>query len=493
MAKNFKVLIIFVFYFMVKSLYCEEIQNILNPVIISLMQEKRIPTLQLLLFKPEKSILIEYEYNLEKKIVSLQENPKELKNYFVGELSYPLISYLLKENVDIKQDHIIKKIYQNLQLKKSYRIKLFDAKQQKYIEINDKNQLLFECLKNMLCGISISKDGINIKNPRNKVEIRSLPYEHFYLSTSSYYFLEKIYNRIYKDTLLFLNSRLMELKLNNSFFYKGQISEELLLRYKINRGSFSDQKISYIPDVSIDYPLSYGFITNVNDYYKILQIISNQQMFDQFYTLNPLLGGYRNGFFYRYSCSKKFIITEAFGFFPGYRSYVFMMNNGYGFIIFQSSDNEYSINFIRDKIEEIYYQLNQEQCYYKNFDEESLYGYYRPINVVESHVSIFSDIWIRKNLEGNIEVSNFFNKDPIGYLNRVNDLYYFRGYAKMNRYPFYFDQKQLYVGIYEYKKIPWYKSIRGLIIIISFFVLTFMVFAIGITLKYYQKKEKLYD
>jgi hypothetical protein len=66
-----------------------------------------------------------------------------------------------------------------------------------------------------------------------------------------------------------------------------------------------------------------------------------------------------------------------------------MMDNGYGFIVFQSSDNEYSINFLRDKIEEIYYQLNQEQCNYKNFDEESIYGYYRPINVVESHLSIF--------------------------------------------------------------------------------------------------------
>jgi hypothetical protein len=493
MAKNFKVLILLVFYFLVESLSCEEIQNILNPIITSLMQEKRIPTLQLLLFKPEKSILIEYENNIDKKIVSIQENPKELKNYFVGELSYPLISYLLKENVDIIQDDIINKIYQNLQLKKSYRIKLFDAKKQEYIEINDKNQLLFDCLKNMLCGISISRDGINIKNHQDKVEIRSLPYEHFYLSTYSYYFLQKIYNNTYKDLLTFLNSRLIELKLNHSFFYQGLLNEDMLLKYNIKRGSFSDQKISYIPDISIDFPLSYGFITNVYDYFKILQILSNQQMFDQFYTLNPLLGGYRNGFFYRYSCNKKFLITEAFGFFPGYRSYVFMMNNGYGFIVFQSSDNEYSINFLRDKIEEIYYQLNQEQCNYKNFDEESIYGYYRPINVVESHLSIFSDIWIRKNLEGNVEVSNFFNKDPIGYLYNVNDLFYFRGYAKMNRYPFYFDQKQLYVGIYEYKKIPWYKSIRGLIIIISFFVLTFMVFAIGITLRYYKKKEKLYE
>ncbi len=493
MAMNFKVLIIFMFYFLVKSLYCEEIQNILNPIISSLMQEKRIPTLQLLLFKPEKFIVMEYENNLDTKTISIKEDPKELKNYFVGELSYPLISYLLKENVDIIQDNNINKIYQNLQLKKSNRIKLFDAKKQEYIDVDDKNQLLFNCLKNMLCGISISKDGINIKNHQNNIEIRSLPYEHFYLSTYSYYFLEKIYNKIYKDISSFLNSKLMELKLNNSFFYKGQINEELLLKYKIKRGSFSDQKISYIPDVSIDFPLSYGFITNVYDYYKILQILSNQKMFDQFYTLNPLLGGYSNGFFYRYSCNKKFIITEAFGFFPGYRSYVFMMNNGYGMIVFHSSDDEYSINFIRDKIEEIYYHLNQEKCNYENFDQQSIYGYYRPINVVESHLSIFSDIWIRKNLEGNVEVSNFFNKDPIGYLYRVNDLFYFRGYVKMNRYPFYFDQQQLYVGIYEYEKIPWYKSIRGLIIIISFFVLTFMVFAIGITLRYYKKKEKLYD
>jgi len=82
MAKNFKVLILLVFYFLVESLSCEEIQNILNPIITSLMQEKRIPTLQLLLFKPEKSILIEYENNIDKKIVSIQENPKELKKLF---------------------------------------------------------------------------------------------------------------------------------------------------------------------------------------------------------------------------------------------------------------------------------------------------------------------------------------------------------------------------------------------------------------------------
>lgn len=493
MKKNFKFIIIY--FVFVLSLFSENIEDIINPVISSLLKEKNIESFQFLLFKPNKVLYFQFHYDLKTKDIIMEKNPQKLDNYFVGELSYPVINFILqdREIVDNEfiDDPLLKEIQNHLSQLKNHRIRLYDIKNQKFVD-NKIYFILTECLKNMLCGIETSKEGIKITKTilKNKIDFKSLPFERFYLSTYNYYLLENIYNKKYKNIIDYLNQKMQFYKLETSLFFKGNLNKEIFTRYNIKRGSYSDQKITYIPDLEVVYPLSYGFITNVYDYYKILkEMFDKNFLFESYYTIEPSIGGYKNGFFYRYSCDKKFLVAENFGFFPGYSSYSFIMNNGYGFILMQSSDNEFTINFLRDKIEEIYYQLNNVECnYISKFDGEFIDGYYRPLNVIDDTKSIFSDIWIRRNTEGYWEVSNFFNKDPIGFLYKVNQDIYFRGYIKLNRYPILLKQDLFITGIYEYIKIPWYKSIRGLIILFSFFILFILMFLIAIVLNYYKRK-----
>ncbi|GIX41002.1 MAG: hypothetical protein KatS3mg129_0735 [Leptospiraceae bacterium] len=500
MMKYFKLFIIFISYFYVMNpIISEDIETIINPIISSLMKEKNIPSLQILLFKPGKVIFYQFEYNIQTKQLKIEQNPDKSLYYFAGELSYPLVNFIFNkfpiDKRQITEISSLNKILNNLyELKKQFMlpIKLYNIPNKNYINFYNKNidDLLLLCLKNMLCGIEISKDGVGITKSQKNITITSLPFQHFYLSTYNYYLLEKIYNK--KDIIAFINEQLKTLNINHTFFYKGLINNNLLNQYNIKRGSYSDKKITYIPDIQIFFPLSYGFITNVYDYYKIIQILYKSILFKEYFTLDYLAGGYKDGFYYRYTCDKQFIIAENFGFFPGYRSYSFVMNNGYGFILMQSSDNDYVIHFLRDKIEDIYYNLNNISCnYIYNFDINEFYGYYRPENVVSKEKAIFSDIWIRKNSDGIVEISNFFNKDPIGYLYEFNSLYYFKGYTKLNRYPFIFqqDKNKFISSIYEYKKISWYKSIRGLIILFSFFILIIMIIFIGLILRYYKFKR----
>ncbi len=482
------------------------IKEIINPVISSLIQEYNIPMVQVLIFSPDKKIVEQFRYDIQNKSVEIEEKSNLYYKFFVGELSYPLVNYIIDNNKNtllenikylIKKDKYLEQIYIHLQNNKNYRILKYNLEKKNYENINLRpEELILDCLKNMLCGFEISKYGIFSINDTNSNEVPEIsiveePFQHFFLSNLNYYYLQELLRLTFVNELDWIHNYLKLYQLKSSMFYKGLVDDNILNTNYIARGSYSDKKVSYIPHLIIELPFSYGFITNVEDYYKILEILKkNNRIFREYYTIEKNTSGYYNGFFYRKSCNSKNIIAEAFGFFPGNRSYVYVMDNGYGFIIFQSSDNDFVINFIRDKIEELLYRtlsLNCEKEILKN--SESIEGYFRPINV--SKHSLFSDIWIRKNFEEKLEVSNFFNKDPVGYIykNKNGELFFY-GNTRLNRYPLNFakDNKSFTISIYEYKKIYWYQSIRGWIIIFAFIILILMLGILKYILHMYNKK-----
>lgn len=493
------------------SLMSKEILEILSPVITSLMKEKNIPEIQLLLFRPEeiKSLQYKRDFKNQRDDVFITNQENEYNNFFISELSYPFINFIIESKKDqifldleevLKEDVILKSIYDSMLNLNQTKIYFYDIdSSSKNRQLNPKF-LFLDCLLNMLCGIELSRNGISIKeldkNETLKIRVIDKPFEHFYLSTYNYYLLEKLFNHTYEDTIQFINQYISSQNLKHTFIHRGKVDNELLIKFNVVRGSFSDKKITYVPDLIILNPLSYGMISNVYDYYKILQIlISQKNIFEGFYTLDEETGGYRNGFFYRKSCDEQFYIAESFGIFPGIRTYVFLMQNGYGFILFQSSDNEYVINFLREQIENLYYRILNINCNFespKTHDIKHLTGYYRPLNVVDTTIALFSDIWIRENDLGQLEVSNFFNKDPAGYLYFYNRYNYFLGLTRLNRYPVIYrndTEKKLLIGIYEYQKIYWFQSIRGIILIFYGMVLFISLIFIRLILKHFRAEK----
>lgn len=499
--KKIKFVIIFLIIFS-NSVYSKEIQELIVPVIQSLMVEKNIPNLQIIVFNfnHKKKWLKQLDYNFKENKINLSEN---LSNYFIGELSYPVISYWIKtdfKNLENKINsnlEILQTIEKNLN-KSSYRIRKFDIESNQYIDFKAKNKkdLIFESFLNMISGIDVSKEGIylNPENLENQVKIRSFPFENFYLSTNNYkilsYALE--YNQIES-----INQFLQKI-VKNSFFYSGKVTTEFLEKNKIPFGTFSGKKVKFVSEFYIQNYYSYGMISNVKDYTDLInELYKENLIFDNFYTNSNEKAGYKNGFFYRKSCNNQYYIAENFGFLPGYTTYFFILQNGYGFGIFQSSDNEYIIHYLRDKIEQLFYEILEIHCEEKTmdlFDFKFITGYYRGENILENsfYKNIFTDLWIRFDSKNQLEVSNFFNKDPLGYISSIQDELFLKSYSKLNRYPINLldeknNTKKITIGIYEYKKINWIYSIRGIILFFATFVLFIMIIIIG-SFVFYEKK-----
>ncbi|MFN3604783.1 MAG: hypothetical protein ACK4UJ_08745 [Leptonema sp. (in: bacteria)] len=469
------------------ALNSKEIFEVVVPLVESIMKDKNIPTLQIAIFRPEKTLFRQFEYSVKETKVKIT---KDLYNYFIGELSYPIISYwYIKELYNskgmIQKNDVFEMLEKNLS-KSNFNIKIYNTKRKDLtiIPSNNATILIIESLFNMASGIDVSKEGVVLSN-HNIVEnfsIRSYPFEQFYLTTNNFLVLYNVINHPHKEERL--NEFLKKHKLT-SFFYKGKLSSEFFKNHKIPMGSFSGKKIKSIPELLIVNPFSYGMISNLKDYVEIINILYKENLiFDSFYVKQFPTSGYKNGFFYRKTCDNQYYVAENFGFFPGYNSYFFILENGYGFGIFQSSDDEFSIHYIRDKIEEILYEIIGINCPNPNpnpMDMDYLTGYYRGENILEDSKikKIFTDIWIRFDYQNQLEVSNFFNKDPLGSIQLFHDKIFFKGYTKINRYPLNYlqenHQKKIVMGIYEYKKIDWFYSIRGFIIILVIAMLFAMI------------------
>lgn len=483
--KNKHLVLLFLFFRGI--IFSNDLSEIVIPLVESMMKNRNIPTLQIVIFNPQKIWLQQFEYDLQEQQTKRNEN---LYNYFVGELSYPLVAYYFKKeypNMQTRTHFIIESIERNLK-KSNFRIKKYKIQTQEYLDLKKENSksLTISSLLNMTSGLEISKSGISVpnQNPDEKMEIRSFPYENFFLSTKNYLVL---YDSIASSSPEHLISSFYK----NIFFYKGRISKEFLKNYKIPFGSFSGKKIKYITDFEIHNAFSFGLITNVKNYTELINKIYKENLiFDSFYTNSNNTTGFKNGFFYRKSCDGQFYIAESFGFLPGYSSYFLIMENGYGFGIFQSSDDEFTLHYIRDKIEELFYTILEINCFQETLQQNNLkhiLGYYRGENIIENSFlkTFFTDFWLRVDSQNRFEVSHFFSKDPLGYLELKNQLLFFKGYSKINRYPIYFIEenkkiKKISFGIYEYKKICWYESIRGIIILILIVILVFFLFFLGV-------------
>lgn len=496
---------IFLILLNLNTLVSKEILDILTPIISSLMKEKNIPEIQLLIFRPEQVKSLQYKRDLkDQSTVRIINSEKYYDRFFISEISYPIINFIIYKNREsiyskfqdiLKENILIKNIYDSFLKSSDKKINYYLIPSKFRYELIEKEAQIIDCLLNMICGIEISKSGIHpkdsVKDEKFNIRLIDLPYQNFYLSTYNYLLLKQILDYTFGDAIDFLNKNFRTFDLQHTFLHVGEVNDKLLNEHKILRGSFSDKKISFIPDLIISNPLSFGMVSNVIDYYKILKILmSSNYVFNGFYTKDHRTGGYYQGFFYRKSCNDQYYIAEAFGIFPGTRTYVFLMENGYGFILFQSSDNEYVLHFLREQIENFYYKILNINCSLKNPEVwEPLYGYFRPVNVVETTVSLFSDIWIRKNDRNQIEVSNFFNKDPVGYIYQINQYNYFIGLNRINRYPVIFqNENRIIIGIYEYKKIYWFQSIRGLIIIFYGIVVVMTIFLLKFILNKFPKK-----
>ncbi len=465
----------------------KDLSEIVIPLVESLIKNQNIPTLQIIIFSPQKIWLQQFEYDYYDQKPKRNEN---LYNYFVGELSYPILGYYFTKeftNIKIKNHPIIQLIEDNLK-KSNYFIKKYNVLSDQYFDVykENSNRLVFQSLLNMTSGLEISKSGIGMRNQDFKldIKIRSNPFENFYLSTNNYLVL-------YDSLELFKPEYTISDFFKKVLFYKGSISKEFLKTHNIPYGSFSGKKIKFITDFDIHNVFSYGMITNLKNYMELIYIIYKENLiFDEFYIKTDKTSGYKNGFFYRKTCDGQFYIAENFGYVPGYSSYFFIMENGYGFGIFQSSDDEYTLHFIRDKIEEMLYGVLAIECFKELIDEKkfkSLLGYYRGENILENSVfkNIFTDFWVRVDHRNRFEVSNFFSKDPLGYIEAMNQKLFIRGYSKINRYPLNFIEenhkiKKIFIGIYEYKNIDWYLSIRGIVILFLFVILLIFITILGV-------------
>ncbi len=478
MIKNF--IIIFLIFLIELDAHNYEYIDIIH----TLMKRNNIPLLQFAYFNTREYHFYQWELKENYEIITNQD----LSSFLVGEIAYPLINDFVSTLDEEKLIQAIKKslenqflqeIYNNIKKENNYIIYKYNLLIQKKEDIilEKKEKSLIISLQNMLSGLEISRAGIFFeKNPvQNSLVIREKPFLNFYLSTNNYLLLKSILDLYFNESAIsHLNQYLKSQSMKNSYFYEGNI-EDLIQKNQIVRGSFSGKKIEYIKPFTIKNPLSFGLITNVKDYYRFIN--QNKNIFSEFYTYYHLVGGYKEGFFYRKSCDLNHYIAESYGILPGILTYVFLLDNGSGFILFQAGDDEKNLYLLREIIGNILFKESQIRCEFGNFENPELKGDYIGMNLLPAKKELFSDFYIRKDYDNFYKVYTFFSTKEIGKLYFLKEnLIFLDSLSRLGGNFFVFKDDYIYSGIYKFKKLNWSSSLRGGIVIFSIiFLLLFLI------------------
>lgn len=224
--------------------------------------------------------------------------------------------------------------------------------------------------------------------------------------------------------------------------------------------------------------------TTAENYGRFLEIMRNsntaEKILQPYFSYHESLGGVSPGFSFAYpvACQKPYYIQQSVS---GGASALAALSpdpDGGIIVILASSENiKLMRSLFRRLARDVFPPCKERPV--DNFDPKDAWGFYRPVNAVPEQSSFFnfiSDIRLRRNASGLVELAGFFQSTPAIHLKKIDeDLWYAEGNAQMDGWHLRFIRNEsgritgLVSDQIEFRKVPGIFSLWG--IIVSFPVL----------------------